>query len=366
MDMLLSTGERISCALAAMVINDLGHEAISLTGSQAGIVTDTSHTKARIVEVRADRIREALDDDKIVLVAGFQGVSTALDVTTLGRGGSDTTAVALAAALGADVCEIYTDVAGVFSADPRIVPEARKLSVVTFEEMLEMAASGAGVLQLRSVEYARNHGVTIHCRSSFEDGPGTVVVDEQQTMERPLVTAVTHSTAEARITLTGLPDRPGIAGRLLTALAAANINVDMIIQNEPLTDEHLADMSFTVPRDDLAAARDSLEALKGELGYDQLHADPKMGKVSIVGAGMKSHPGVAARTFTVLGEAGVNIEMISTSPIKISCVVREEHVETAVRELHTAFELGADAVRREDVTGDHRPVVRPQDEDEAA
>ena len=219
MDMLLSTGERISCALAAMVINDLGHEAISLTGSQAGIVTDTSHTKAKILDVRAERISAALDDGKIVLVAGFQGVSTSSDVTTLGRGGSDTTAVALAAALHADVCEIYTDVAGVFSADPRIVPDARKLAVVSFEEMLEMAASGAGVLQLRAVEYARNHGIPLHCRSSFEDGPGTFVVDEHTTMERPLVTAVTHSTDEARITLTGLPDRPGIAGRVLTVLA---------------------------------------------------------------------------------------------------------------------------------------------------
>jgi aspartate kinase len=360
MDMLLSTGERISCALAAMVINDLGHEAISLTGSQAGIVTDTSHTKARIMEVRADRIRAALDEDKIVLVAGFQGVSTASDVTTLGRGGSDTTAVALAAALGADVCEIFTDVAGVFSADPRIVPEAKKLAVVTFEEMLEMAASGAGVVQLRAVEYARNHGVRIHCRSSFEDAPGTVVVDEQETMERPLVTAVTHSTAEARVTLTGLPDRPGIAGRLLTALAEANINVDMIIQNEPLTGGGLADMSFTVPRDDLPAARESLEQMKIELGFGSIQTDGEMGKVSIVGAGMKSHPGVAALTFSVLGDAGVNIEMISTSPIKISCVVREKDVETAVRQLHTAFELGSDAVRPEDVTGVHRPVVREE------
>jgi aspartate kinase len=360
MDMLLSTGERVSCALAAMVINDLGHEAISLTGSQAGIVTDTSHTKARIMEVKADRIREALDQDKVVLVAGFQGVSTSADVTTLGRGGSDTTAVALAAALGADVCEIFTDVAGVFSADPRIVPGARKLPVVTFEEMLEMAASGAGVLQLRSVEYARNYGVRIHCRSSFDDAPGTVVVDEQQTMERPLVTAVTHSTAEARITLTGLPDRPGIAGRLLTALAEANVNVDMIIQNEPQTDGDRADMSFTVPRDDLPAARDALERMQEELGFGAVQADEHMGKVSIVGAGMKSHPGVAARTFSVLGEAGVNIEMISTSPIKISCVVRDEDVETAVRELHTAFELGPEAVRPEDVTGVHRPVVREE------
>jgi aspartate kinase len=360
MDMLLSTGERVSCALAAMVINDLGHEALSLTGSQAGIVTDTSHTKARILEVKADRIREALDQDKIVLVAGFQGVSTSADVTTLGRGGSDTTAVALAASLGADVCEIFTDVAGVFSADPRIVPTARKLAVVTFEEMLEMAASGAGVLQLRSVEYARNYGVRIHCRSSFEDAPGTVVVDEQQTMERPLVTAVTHSTAEARVTLTGLPDRPGIAGRLLTALAEANINVDMIIQNEPQSEGGLADMSFTVPRDDLPAARDSLERVQGELGFDAIQTDEHMGKVSIVGAGMKSHPGVAARTFSVLGEAGVNIEMISTSPIKISCVVRERDVETAVRRLHSAFELGRDAVQPEDVAGVHRPVVREE------
>ena len=358
MDMLLSTGERVTCALAAMVINDLGHEAISLTGSQAGIVTDSGHTKARIIEVKADRIRRGLDDGKIVLVAGFQGVSQeSLDVTTLGRGGSDTTAVALAAALGADVCEIYTDVAGVYSADPRIVPDARKLSVVTFEEMLEMAASGAGVLQLRSVEYARNHGVTIHCRSSFEDGPGTVVQDEDLTMERPLVTAVTHSTAEARITITGLPDVPGIAGRVLTALADANINVDMIIQNEPQSEGHLADMSFTVPRDDVAEARAALDPLKAELGFGEVQSDDRMGKVSIVGAGMKSHPGVAAKTFTVLGEAGVNIEMISTSPIKISCVVREEHVADAVRRLHTAFELGADAVLPEDVAGVHRPKV---------
>ncbi|HEY1273755.1 MAG TPA: ACT domain-containing protein, partial [Thermoleophilaceae bacterium] len=242
---------------------------------------------------------------------------------------------------------------------------ARKLPVVTFEEMLEMSASGAGVLQLRSVEYARNHGVTIHCRSSFDDGPGTLVVDEEQTMERPLVTAVTHSTAEARVTLTGLPDKPGIAGRVLTALADANINVDMIIQNEPQTEGHLADMSFTVPRDDVETARESLESLKRELGFGRVQTDDRMGKVSVVGAGMKSHPGVAARTFTVLGDAGVNIEMISTSPIKISCVVREEHVQTAVKELHTAFELGADAVLPEDVTGVHRPVVVPDRDDGA-
>jgi aspartate kinase len=358
MDMLLSTGERVTCALAAMVINDLGFEAISLTGSQAGIVTDSGHTKAKIIEVKADRIREALDTGKVVLVAGFQGVSQgSLDVTTLGRGGSDTTAVALAAALGAEVCEIFTDVAGVFSADPRIVPEARKLPVLTFEEMLEMSASGAGVLQLRSVEYARNHGVRIHCRSSFDEGTGTVIQDEEMTMERPLVTAVTHSTSEARITLLGLPDRPGIAAAVLGALAEANVNVDMIIQNEPASEGHLADMSFTVPREDLVTAREALEPLKGELGFGSIQSDEQMGKVSVVGAGMKSHPGVAWKTFQALGDAGVNIEMISTSPIKISCVVREEHVETAVRELHTAFELGADSVLPEDVAGDHRPKV---------
>src|SRR5436309_6350662 len=292
MDMLLSTGERISCALAAMVINDLGHRAESLTGSQAGIVTDTSHTKARIIDVRADRIVRALDEDKIVLVAGFQGTSAFLkdeggyeihgNVTTLGRGGSETTAVAIAAALGADVCEIYTDVAGVFTADPRIVPEARKLTQVSFEEMLEMSASGAGVLQLRSVEYARNHGVRIHCRSSFDGGPGTFVLSEQETMERPLVTAVTHSTDEARVTLTGVPDRPGVAGRVLTALAAANVNVDMIIQNEPESEGHSADMSFTVPRADLVLAREKLEEIKAELGFGDVVTDPTMGQVSLV------------------------------------------------------------------------------------
>ena len=299
-----------------------------------------------------------------MLVAGFQGVAQdSLDVTTLGRGGSDTTAVALAAALEADVCEIYTDVAGVFSADPRIVEDARKLPVLSFEEMLEMSAAGAGVLQLRSVEYARNYGIPIHCRSSFDGAPGTFVVDEEQTMERPLVTAVTHSTDEARVTLTGLPDRPGVAARVFGALAEANVNVDMIIQNEPIADDHHADMSFTVPKTDLQAARDALESVKEELSFGEIQTDDSMGKVSLVGAGMKSHPGVAAKTFGVLGEAGVNIEMISTSPIKISCVVRAEDVEAAVRGLHTAFDLGADAVRHEDVTGDHRPVVTPAREE---
>jgi aspartate kinase len=358
MDMLLSVGERISCALCAMAIDDMGHRAISLTGSQAGIVTDSSHTKARILDVRADRIREALSDDRIVLVAGFQGVSgSSRDVTTLGRGGSDTTAVALAAALGAEVCEIYTDVRGVYSADPRLVPDARLLSIVSFEEMLEMAASGAKVLQLRAVEYARNHGIRIHCRSSFEEGHGTFVLSEEQTMERPLVTAVTHSEQEARLTLSGVRDEPGIAGRIFGALAESNVNVDMIIQNEPVSSDHTADLSFTVGRDDLPAATEVLDGLG--LG-ERILTDERIGKVSIVGAGMRSHPGVAAKVFQTLGETGINIQMISTSPIKISCVIGADGVPAAVKALHEAFELGEDAVRREEPTGEeHRPVVPP-------
>src|SRR5205085_3973823 len=336
-----------SCALCAMAINDLGHRAISLTGSQAGIVTDTSHTKALILDVRGDRIREALGEDRIVLVAGFQGVSTSRDVTTLGRGGSDTTAVAVAAAIGAGVCVIYTDVAGVFSADPRIVPDARKLPVVSFEEMLEMAASGAKVLQLRSVEYARNHGVRIHCRSSFEDAPGTVVLGEDETMERPLVTAVTHSTDEARITLLGVPDRPGAAARIFGALADAGCNVDTIIQNEPLGQGRDAEVSFTIATEDLRAAERALEPVVSDLNVARLDTDPHIGKVSIVGAGMRSHPGVAAKVFDTLADEEINIEMISTSPIKISCVIRAERVPEAVRALHSAFELGAGAIQQE-------------------
>jgi aspartate kinase len=357
MDMLLSTGERISCALCAMAIHDMGHQAISLTGSQAGIVTDSSHTTARIIDVRADRISAALAEDRIVLVAGFQGVSTqSRDVTTLGRGGSDTTAVALAAALRASVCEIYTDVSGVYSADPRIVPDARKLPRVSFEEMLEMAASGARVLQLRSVEYARNHGVRIHCRSSFEDGPGTLVVSEEESMENPFVTAVTHSDSEARVTLTGLRDEPGVAGKVFGALADANVNVDVIIQNEPVGDEALADLSFTVDRSDLPVAKDTIAAL-GDVSVDVL-TDERIGKVSIVGAGMRSHPGVAAKVFRVLGDEKINIEMISTSPIKISCVIPADRVSDAVNVLHKTFELGEDAIRPEDPTGpEHRPTV---------
>ncbi|MEI2702938.1 MAG: aspartate kinase [Baekduia sp.] len=352
MDMLLSTGERVSCALCAMAINDLGHRAISLTGSQAGIVTDTSHTKARILDVRADRIREALSEDHIVLVAGFQGVSTAKDVTTLGRGGSDTTAVALAAAVGAEECEIYTDVPGVFSADPRIVANAKKLDVVSFDEMLEMSASGAGVLQLRSVEYARNHGVRVHCRSSFDHRDGTRVVSQEEAkdhpMENPLITAVTHSRSEARVTLVGVPDSPGVAGRVTTALADAGVNIDMIIQNEPRSEGALAELSFTVPQDDAQAAGAALAPIASELGIG-VETDDGMGKVSIVGAGMKSHPGVAATVFSVLGEAGINIEMISTSPIRISCVVAGDRVDDAVTALHDAFELsGEDTIQVED------------------
>jgi aspartate kinase len=348
MDMLLSTGERISCALCAMAIDGLAHRAISLTGSQAGIVTDSSHTNARIIDVRAERIFAALDEDRIVLVAGFQGVSTdSSDVTTLGRGGSDTTAVALAAALGADVCEIYTDVPGVFSADPRLVPDARKLPIVSFEEMLEMAASGAGVLQLRSLEYARNHGVRIHCRSSFDDEPGTVVVAEGDSMdhvEKPLITAVTHSTSEAMVTLTGVQHKPGVAASIFEALAEGGVDVDMIDQNVPLSAGGRAEISFTVAREHLRDARAALAPVAGD-AYTELVAHEDMGKVSIVGAGMRSHPGVAAKVFRVLTDEGVNIEMISTSPIKISCVIPRDCVGPVVRALAAAFDLsGADTI----------------------
>jgi aspartate kinase len=347
MDMLLSTGERISCALCAMAINDLGHRAISLTGSQAGIVTDTFHTKAKIVDVRADRIREALSNDMVVLVAGFQGVSTSRDVTTLGRGGSDTTAVALAAAIEAEVCEIYTDVAGVYTADPRLVPTARKLPQVSFEEMLEMAASGAKVLQLRSVEYASSHQVRLHCRSSFDESTGTVVVREEETMEHPLITAVTHSTEEARITLVGVPDRPGVAATIFRALADAGCNVDTIIQNEPREEGRDAEVSFTISTEDLRAAERALEPVRAQLGIAGVDTDPEIGKVSIIGAGMRSHPGVAAQVFETLAGEDINIEMISTSPIKISCVIRSEAVPQAVRALHETFELGAAEVQQE-------------------
>ena len=352
LDMLLSTGELISCALCGMAIQDLGHRAVSLTGSQAGIVTDTSHTKARILDIRADRIEQVLRDGAVALVAGFQGISTAGDdVTTLGRGGSDTTAVAVAAAVGADVCEIYTDVRGVFSADPRVVPDARKLPVVSFEEVLEMAASGARVLQLRSVEYARNHGVRIHCRSSFDDGPGTVVLGEDETVEKPMITAVVHSSEEARITLLGVPDRPGTAGDIFIPLAEANVNVDMIVQNVPESEGARAEISFTVPREDLATTRTTLAAMEGDL-FTRLAADENIGKVSLVGAGMKSHPGVAAMVFRVLGDQGVNIKMIDTSTIKITCVIAADRVMDAVRCLHAAFQLGEEDIEPEEPFGE--------------
>jgi aspartate kinase len=350
MDMLLSTGERISCALCAMAIRDLGHRAISLTGSQAGIVTDSWHTSARIIEVRADRVKEALQEDHIVLVAGFQGVSTATqDVTTLGRGGSDTTAVAVAAELGAEVCEIYTDVPGVFSADPRVVPDARKLDAVTYEEMLEMSSSGAGVLQLRSVEYARNHGVRIHCRSSFDDRPGTLVVSEGENMdpaERPIVSAVTHSTSEAIVKLVDVRHRPGMAARIFTALADAGVEVDMIDQGPPTGE--LAQIAITIPRDRMRDARAALQPLAGEV-FAELVPDENVGKVSIVGAGMRTYPGVAAKMFNVLAAEGLNLDMITTSPVRISSVIPRDRVDSVVRALHAAFELsGPDTIRVEE------------------
>ena len=337
LDMLLSSGERISMSLLCMALSDLGVSAFSYTGSQAGIITDTTHTRAKIVEVRGDRLRAALDQGAVPVVAGFQGVSTDQDVTTLGRGGSDTTAVALAAALGADVCEIYTDVSGVFSADPRIVPEARKLARVSYEEMLEMAATGGRVLALRSVEFARNHHVPLHVRSSFTWEPGTWVDEEDVSMEQALVTAVTHELAEAKITVTGVPDRPGSAARLFRGLAERAVNVDMIVQNTSL--HGTTDISFTVPSYDLAVSTEVAESLVPELGATGVVTDADVARVSLIGAGMKTHPGVTALTFETLAAHNINIEMISTSSIRISCMVRSEVVEDAVRALHAAFEL---------------------------
>jgi len=336
-DMLVSSGERISMALLCMALADLGVEAASFTGSQAGIITDTDHTRAKIVEIRADRLREALAAGMVPVVAGFQGVSTERDVTTLGRGGSDTTAVALAAVLGADACEIYTDVTGVFSADPRVVPDAHRLARISFEEMLEMAATGGRVLMLRSVEFARNHHVPLHVRSSFTWEPGTWVVEEDESMEQAVVTAVTHDTSEAKVTVTSVPDRPGVAARLFRALADRSVNVDMIVQN---TSQHgTTDISFTVPKVDLATSVSVSGELRGELGAADVVADEDVARVSLVGAGMKSHPGVTATMFETLAKEGINIDMISTSTIRISCMVRSEEVETAVRVLHDAFHL---------------------------
>ena len=337
-DMLVSTGERISNALCAMAIHDLGHEAVSFTGSQAGIVTDGSHTKAKIVEVRATRIHEALAQDKIVLVAGFQGVSTATqDVTTLGRGGSDTTAVALAAALGADACEIFTDVPGVFSADPRIVPNALRLPSLTYEEMLEMATSGAGVMMARSIEIARRYRVKLRVRSTFVDGEGTWIGEEDEAMlEKAIISSVTHDTSEAKVSIIGVPDRPGIAAKVFRALADAGVNIDMIVQN--VAQDGAATISFTLPKTDLPVAEPILDTLAVDLGARGVERDPDVAKVSLIGAGMKSHPGVAADMFDALAEAGINIEIISTSSIRVSCVIRASEVERAVQAVHARFQ----------------------------
>ncbi len=336
LDMLISAGERISMSLLCMAITDLGEPAASFTGSQAGIVTDTTHGKAKILEIRADRVRDGLAAGKIVVVAGFQGVSTDKEVTTMGRGASDLTAVALAAALGAERCEIYTDVAGVYTADPRVVPDARRLKSVAYEEMLEMAATGGRVLAARSVEFARNYGVALHVRSSFTWEPGTWVKKEDE-VEKAIISGVTHDTSEAKVTVVGVPDRPGIAARLFRALADEAVNVDMIEQNVSV--HGLADISFTFPKADLAVASRITQQVADELGAAAVSHDADIARISLIGAGMKTHPGVAAQMFETLAAEGVNIEMISTSPIRISCVVRAGDVEKGVRALHAAFEL---------------------------
>jgi aspartate kinase len=346
LDMLLTAGERISMALLSMAINDLGHDAVSFTGSQAGIVTDTRHGKARIVELRAQRVLDALAEGRIAIVAGFQGVSTTSDVTTLGRGGSDTTAVALAAGLGAEACEIYTDVEGVYTADPRIVPSARKLAAVSYEEMLELAASGAKVLALRAVEYARNHGVPIHVRSSFAEVEGTWVVKEDDVLEQAIISGIASDTGEAKVTILGVPDRPGIAGRVFRPLADAGIHIDMIVQNVSAAGH--TDISFTLPTTDLPLAEPILERLAAQVEAAGFTCDEDVGKVTLVGAGMRSHPGVAAGMFESLAEAGINIEIISTSPIRISCVVRTADLERAVRVLHEHFRLDEDVLLQGD------------------
>jgi aspartate kinase len=361
LDMLLSAGERISMALLSMAIIALGREAISFTGSQAGIVTDTRHGRAKIVDVRAKRVLEALDAGKIVIVAGFQGVSTEYDVTTLGRGGSDTTAVALAAALDADACEIFTDVEGVFTADPRIVPKARKLHAVSYEEMLELSASGAKVLMLRSVEYARNYGVLIHVRSSFTDEDGTWVREEDERMEQAIISGIAHDTSEAKVTIRRVPDRPGIAARVFRPLADEGVNVDMIVQNASDERGH-TDIFFTLPKDDLGRAKPILDAISEEIGAQGIETDTDIAKVSLVGAGMKSNPGVAADMFKALGDANINIEILSTSSIRISCVVRAGDVERAVTAIHDTFGLSDETVLREahpaTVTGEMRALGR--------
>jgi aspartate kinase len=350
LDMLLTSGERISMALLAMAIANLGLSARSFTGSQAGVITDDVHGKARIIDVTPGRISGALADGAIPIVAGFQGVSAhGKDITTLGRGGSDTTAVALAAALEADVCEIYTDVDGIFTADPRIVPAARRIPAIKYEEMLEMAASGAKVLQLRCVEYARRYGVPIHVRSSFSNRPGTWVSDEPREaegpgMEQAIISGVAHDRSEAKVTVLGVPDVVGQAAKIFRAIAAAGINIDMIVQNISAATTGLTDISFTLPRADGEAALAALRSVQEEIKYEDLLYDDRIGKVSLVGAGMRSHPGVTATFFGALAEAGVNIEMISTSEIRISVVVDENEVDAAVTATHRAFKLDTSEV----------------------
>lgn len=346
MDILLTAGERISMSLLAMAINNLGVKAKSFTGQQAGVITDAVHGRARIVDVVPTRVRETVDRGQVAIVAGFQGVTESTnDVTTLGRGGSDTTAVALAAGLGADVCEIYTDVDGVFTADPRIVPAARKLDRVSYDEMLEMAASGAKVLMLRCVEYGRRYGVPIHVRSSFSNQTGTLVTNEKSedpSVEQPIIAGVAHDRSEAKITVVGVPDVPGKAARIFQVVAGAGVNIDMIVQNVSVAATGLTDISFTLPADDGAAGMAALTERQPDIGFASLQYDDTIGKVSLIGAGMKSHPGVSAQLFAALSDAGINIEMISTSEIRISVVTRADDLDEAVRAIHTAFDLDAD------------------------
>ena len=337
LDMLITTGERISMALICMALADLGIEAKSFTGSQAGIVTDTAHGKAKIIEVKGDRVREALASGKVCVVAGFQGISTEKEITSLGRGGSDTTAVALAAALSADSCEIYTDVTGVFTADPRIVPQARKLAHVNFDEMLEMAGAGSKVLALRSVEFARNHNVPIHVRSAFTWENGTWVTSQEPNMEDPIISGVVTDVSEAKVTVVAVPDRPGISAALFEPLAAANVNVDMIVQNT--SHDGTTDISFTMPKADFAMAESIVARVAAEIGAAGVEHDANIAKLSLVGAGMKTSPGIAAKMFRTLADEGVNIQMISTSTIRISVVTTAADLERAARALHTAFGL---------------------------
>jgi aspartate kinase len=344
-DMLLTAGERISMALLAMAINSLGYKAESFTGSQAGVLTTSVHGKARIVNITPGRVENSVAEGNIAIVAGFQGFSKeTMNITTLGRGGSDTTAVALAAALKADVCEIYTDVDGVYTADPRIVPNARRLSTVTYEEMLELAACGAKILHLRSVEYGRRYDVPIHVRSSFSIKTGTTVTGsiEEQSVEQAIISGVAHDRSEVKVTVVGVPDKPGEAAAIFRALAEAEINIDMIVQNISTGGTGRTDVSFTLPTTDGATALAALQKVQEQVGFEQLLYDDHVGKLSLIGAGMRSHPGVSATFFTAISEAGVNVEMISTSEIRISVVCRDTDLDTAVRAVHDAFELGSD------------------------